>query len=119
MPTDWGASLGANFRGRVLYQRNFNCPTALEPHESVYLVVEGVDCLATIELNQKFVGGLTLASGPGKFDITPRLLPRNDLRIEVALPLYTEVEEFRTREARIGLPGGLFGEVRLEICSGN
>ena len=120
MPADWESHLGHDFRGSVRYVRNFGCPTALEPHESVYLVLEGVDALGRVVLNGEQLGEISLADGPSRFEITGRLQERNELAVEVELPAYAlPEEESQHRGDRIGQAGGLFGEVRLEIWNGH
>lgn len=119
MPADWESHLGSDFRGCVRYVRNFGCPTALEPHETVFLVLEGVDALGRVELNGEQLGEITLAAGTAKFEITELLQERNELVVEVELPIYASAEaELLHRGDRSGQPGGLFGEVRLEIWNG-
>lgn len=85
----------------------------------MWLVLEGVDALGRVELNGEQLGETTLAAGPARFDVTERLQERNELTVEVELPVYASVEaEMSVRGERIGQPGGLFGEVRLEIWNG-
>lgn len=112
MPSDWGATLGRDFRGRVRYRRAFGRPT-LEPGETVILVLEAVDAAAHVSLGGEPLG--ETRGGPARFDVTALLRPRNELTVEVALPAYSPDEEKQIRGARAGLPGGLIGEVRLEI----
>jgi hypothetical protein len=119
MPIDWEQHLGSDFRGCVRYARNFGCPTALEPHEAVFLVLAGLDAIGRVELNGERLGEMTFATGAARFEITHRLNERNELAVEVELPNYpSSAEEQRQRGGRCGQSGGLFGEVRLEICSG-
>src|SRR4051794_4944409 len=56
MPADWKETLGQDFRGRVRYTRHFNCPTGLEPHDRVWLVLEGVDARGEVILNSARLG---------------------------------------------------------------
>jgi beta-galactosidase/beta-glucuronidase len=100
MPTDWAASLGDAFRGRVAYRRRFGKPTNLESNESVWLVCDGATACATLELNRQVIGDVPGPSSPAAFDVTILLGERNEL-VAVVESLY-EV-------------GGLTGEVRLEI----
>ena len=101
MPCDWAASLGSAFRGRVLYQRHFGCPTSLGPGDRVDLVFGAVRTAATARLNDR---PLVDFSGPNgaRIDVTSRLAERNLLEVVV---------EHLAGE----LAGGLVGEVRLEI----
>lgn len=119
MPADWGSTLGQEFRGFVQYERNFGCPTALEPHESVWLVLDAIDAIGQVSLNGNFLGEVSFAAGPAKFEVTAHLQERNELVVDVGVPAYASVEEERLhRGDRTGQPGGVVGEVRLEIWSG-
>ena len=119
MPCDWGESLGAAFRGRVRYQRVFHWPAPLVDEESLWLALDGVDSIADIWLNDALIGQVTRESAfPRRIEISDRVLEQNRLVIEVECrPYPSEPEERRIRGDRVGLPGGLFGEVRLEVAS--
>ena len=115
MPADWGSALGADFRGCVRYRRRFNRPSGLEPHERVWLVLEGADGWGEVSLGGKplgRLGGYSLAAG---FDVTPLVEDRNELAVDVTLPHRDAAGEQPLRSGRAHLPGGLVGEVRLEI----
>jgi len=118
MPGDWGPSLGADFRGRVRYRRRFGRPTALEPHETVWLVLAAVDPAGDVSLGGQRLGRAGPAE-PAEFEITALLQERNELIVEVDLPLLEPEAERALRPARCGQPGGLVGEVRLEIRAGS
>lgn len=118
MPSDWAETLGRNFRGRVRYVRNFNCPTALEPHEKVYVVFEQIDAHGEISLNGEHLGEAKLADCPIRYEITQLLIPHNELTVDVTLAELAVHEEEEHRQGRAGEAGGLCGEVRLEIVSG-
>ncbi len=96
VPCNPGELLGADFAGQVRLIRPFNTPTNLDPHERVYLVLEGLPPAAVLALN-----GAALPCpadcDPARVDITAGLALHN--RLEVTLEL----------------PGGSLGEVRLEI----
>ncbi len=97
LPGAWSELVGDDFRGLVRYCRAFNRPTNLEPHERVWLVLAGLPGEMTLQLNGRPLEGD--ASGePRRFDITPLLALHNKLSIETADP------------------GGIAGEVRLEIA---
>jgi hypothetical protein len=120
LPADWGATLGQEFRGRVRYVRRFGLPTNLEPHEQVWLVIDGVDCFGTLSLNGQPLGELVGYQQPKEFDVRRLLADRNLLTLDIELPRYegnaaipAEIE----RPGREHLPGGPIGEVRLEIRS--
>ncbi len=110
MPSDWAPIAGPDFRGRVQFARRFGCPTGLLEGDRVELVVEAVDYLATIELNGQPLGTTHWGQGPWRREITSLLAPANELRIAVEL-----LAELLDRGERTGKPGGLVGEVRLEI----
>jgi hypothetical protein len=115
MPSDWGDTLGADFRGRVLYTRSFGRPTGLTASECVDLVIEQVDAFGSCSLNGQPLGKIELGAGALCVEITKLLRPRNVLEIEVELPQVGPSSAPLPRRAREGQPGGLIGEVRLEI----
>ena len=116
MPCDWGESLGPDFRGQVRYTRHFHRPTGLDQGQTVALAVEQVDAWAHVTLNGHFLGELRAETGLGRFDVTEMLLERNELIVAVELPRLTAGSALVSRPAgREGMPGGLVGEVRLEI----
>jgi hypothetical protein len=115
MPADWGQTLGADFRGRVQYHRQFGCPTGLEPGDRLELVIDRVDAFGAIVLNGRSLGQIPAGGARARYDITPWLARRNDLVIEVELPKVTADSAFPSRPGRDGMPGGIVGEVRLEI----
>jgi hypothetical protein len=115
LPNDWGESLGRDFRGRVRYTRHFNRPTGLDGSQHVCLVVEQVDALGHVSLNGELLGEVS-APTSARFDVTHRLARHNELVIEVELPRVTGQCSVLARPAgREDQPGGLVGEVRLEI----
>jgi beta-galactosidase/beta-glucuronidase len=117
MPGDWGLALGHDFRGRVRFVRPFGRPTRLEPGEQVWLVIGGVDLSGMAELNGRPLGPVAGYREPTRFDVTRWLDERNELVIDVELPALSYADEQRLRPDRAGLPGGVIGEVRLEIFS--
>ncbi len=114
VPGDWGELLGDDFAGRVRYTRRFNRPTNLEPDERVWLVVAAVDHQARLALNGQPFAELSTGAAAARDDITPLLRLHNVLEIEVTLPAET-YHDRTARGDRAGKPGGLVGEVRLEI----
>jgi len=116
MPADWGETLGPDFRGRVRYRRRFGKPTGLAPYHRLILVVEAVDLRGRVFLGMNSLGEVQLAQEPARLDITGMLDERNELSIEIELPQLSPAEEQQLRGDRAGQPGGLIGEVRLEIC---
>jgi hypothetical protein len=114
MPADWSESFGLRFLGRVRYVRTFQKPTGLDAGERVWLVVEPPRSQVTARLAERTLGSVQ-ANGPaGRFDITSLLADRNMLEIVVEHPMLDE-QGHPTDAAAIGLPGGLIGDVRLEI----
>ena len=115
LPCDWQATLGVDFRGKVRYRRRFNRPTGLDPHERVWLVVEGVDAFGAAALNGSKLGEVRGYALPASFDVTGLLSPSNELAIDVELPAETSGAAAPMRPGRETLAGGPIGEVRLEI----
>ncbi len=105
VPCDPGEILGPDVAGPVRLIRPFNTPTNLDPHERVHLVLEDLPCSASLTLNGAALPCPTLADAVGaridaagaRIDITEHLALHN--RLEVTLLM----------------PGGVLGEVRLEI----
>lgn len=75
---------------RARHVRRFGWPTALDPHERVWLVCPELPEFAAVELNGVALGAAVAA------DISGRLQPRNELRITTH-------------------PGAHPGDVRLEV----
>jgi hypothetical protein len=116
MPCDWGESLGSEFRGLVRYTRRFHRPTGLGPGQVVWLAIEQVDTWAKAMLNGHLLGELRAETTPARFDVTRLLRDRNQLSVEVELPRQGADSAVLDRPTdRDGKPGGLVGEVRLEI----
>lgn len=115
VPNDWGEALGSDFRGRARYTRRFGLPTNLSPEERVSIVIALVDWRATVVLNGEMLGRQTLSDGERKYEITRLLKTRNELQIVVELPRVADSGNSLVRPGREHLPGGLIGEVRLEI----
>ncbi len=116
MPSDWSQSLGADFRGRVRFTRFFHRPTGLDGRQRIELVVHQVDAFGSVSLNGTFLGEICMDAGPVRFDISHQLESRNELTIEVELPDVTDGSAALVRSpGREGKPGGLVGEVGLEI----
>jgi hypothetical protein len=117
MPADWGQPLGADFHGRVEYTRSFNRPTGLAAEQRVELVLAGLDAFGSATFNQQPLGEIPPGGAAARFNIGPLLLDRNTLVVEVELPRSDERADCVTLRpaGREHLPGGLYGEVRLEI----
>jgi len=115
MPADWGAALGGDFLGRVRYVRTFNAPPGLQPEERVWLVVEPQRSLARVVMVDETLGEVR-ADGPAqRFDITHRLSSHNRLEIFVDHPALVDLDGDGEGGGGEWEPGGLVGEVRLEI----
>lgn len=115
IPSDWGPTLGKEFRGRVIYCRRFGQPTGLQANDAVDLVLDRVDCFGRAWLNKTLIGDIPPGGAAARFDIRPLLLPRNELIVEVCFPVVPAGQPPLDRPGREHLPGGLVGEVRLEI----
>ena len=117
MPADWGAAFGSDFFGRVRYMRTFHAPPGLQFDERVWLVVEPQRSEARVVMLEETLGVVTADGPPQRFDVTHRLSPHNRLEIFVDHPAL--IEGISTAGDPTSLPpGGLVGEVRLEIEEG-
>ena len=114
MPADWSAVLGDDYLGRVRYVRPFNAPPGLVPEERVWLVVEPQRSEARVMLSEETLGVVTAEGPAARFNITHLLSAHNRLEIFVDHPLVVEGHAM-TDDAESPAPGGLVGEVRLEI----
>jgi hypothetical protein len=108
MPTDWGDSLGEDFRGQVLYRRKFNGPSGVTPSLQLFLVFDGADAAATVSLNHTTLGRVT-GNARAEFDVTALVRQHNTITAIVEKKLVDNGDS----------PGGLIGEVRLEIRGPN
>jgi beta-galactosidase/beta-glucuronidase len=115
MPADWARTLGADFRGLVRYVRRFGRPTNLAAGQKVWLVCDGVDLRGMATLNGRLLGALEGYRAATRFEVAGQLVDRNELVIDVELPPMDYQTEQQMRADRVGLAGGLIGEVRLEI----
>lgn len=114
MPADWSAVFGDDFFGRVRCVRTFNSPSGLQPDELVWLVVEPQRSLARVVMAEETLGVVAASGPPQRFDITHRLGSHNRLEIFVDHPALVE-EGSSVGDPKLLPPGGLIGEVRLEI----
>lgn len=116
MPADWGDALGADFRGRVEFSRRFARPTGLVSDQRVDLVLDGVDARARVLLNDAHLLEIPPGGSASRVEIGALLADRNRLIVEVELHEIEAPGKAVVRPpGREHLPGGLFGEVRLEI----
>jgi hypothetical protein len=114
MPADWGAVLGGDFLGRVRYLRTFQMPTGLEAGERVFLVVEAARSRGVVALSRKRLGEVCSNGEQFRFDISGLLEDHNRLEIVVEHPAL-DAAGAANDDGGTRLPGGLIGEVRLEI----
>lgn len=117
MPADWQSILGNDFFGRVRFERHFHCPTGLTEQDQVFIAIEEVDALGSVQLNGQHVGDISANAGPTRFDITILLQQRNRLEVVVDLPRLQAESAPLERPGREQLAGGLIGEVALQIES--
>jgi hypothetical protein len=114
MPADWSDLLGPDFLGRVSYRRAFNKPTGLESGERVWLVVEAARSQACVVWKGELIGFVNSGDAADRFDITERLEDHNTLEIYVDHPALDSMRSTIGDPTQLP-PGGLVGEVRLEI----
>ncbi len=114
MPADWGPVLGGDFLGRVRYGRMFQKPTGLDSGERVWLVMEVARSSGEVTLSRKRLGEVVWSGVCGRFDITELLEDHNRLEIVVEHPLLDALGAAND-DSDTNMPGGLVGEVRLEI----
>jgi hypothetical protein len=114
MPADWSAAMGAEFYGRVRFVRTFNQPTGLESGERVFLVVEPPRSCGLVRMNGHELGCVRFGGAAGRFDITPLLKDHNSVEIDVEHPELDD-DGNPPDDGCVDIPGGLVGEVRLEI----
>ena len=115
IPCDWSDTLGANFHGKVLFQRYFHQPAGLADGDVVRLSIEQVNALADVFLNHEAIGCVAAKSGSVAFDIEDKLEPRNLLEIIVDFPALDDQSDALTTITEVA--GGITGEVQLEILA--
>jgi hypothetical protein len=112
-PADWCETMGHDFLGVVRYSRKFNRPTNLE-QERVWLVVEPPRSCGLVRVNGDTLGYVRFGAPAGRFDITPLLKDHNSVVIDVEHPELDDDGNAPDDGSKF-VPGGLVGEVRLEI----
>ena len=126
MPADWSAVCGAEYCGQVRYTRRFHQPQGLQEDEVVWLVVEPARSHAETWLNGQRLGELSVVDSQLRVDVTKLLVDFNELVIVVTHPAMDNsvdnppsgIHDAPSRHpggASSRQPGGLVGEVRLEI----
>ena len=114
MPADWSDTIGPDFYGRVRYVRTFNKPTGLDSGERVFLVVEAPRSEACVMWKKELLGFVHAGEPPGRFEITDRLEDHNRIEIFVDHPSLDCMRSKVGDPTKLP-PGGLVGDVRLEI----
>src|SRR5688572_20213709 len=79
IPAQRAAITSDEYDGRLLCYRRFGCPTCLDPHERVWLVIDQPARPGEAALNGAQLGIFQIAAAPTEFDITDRLKERNEL----------------------------------------
>lgn len=110
LPCNLAKSFGAG--GTLTFKRKFHCPTNLEPHERVFLVLGQVPGAGTVSLNSVSVGLIGENCTDLQFDITAQLAKINVLTIAAS---YMPAEHGSTSPVA---NQGLLRDVALEIRSG-
>ena len=114
MPADWSKGFGADFLGRVRYHRVFQMPTGLDEGQRVWLVVGPPRSRGDVTLNDSPLGEVRYGEVAGRFEIQSLLEDHNRLVIVVEHPLL-DASGFPKQDSDTKSPGGLIGEIRLEI----
>jgi hypothetical protein len=115
-PCRWTAACGDDFFGTVRFMRTFHPPRKLDPHERLWLVVDGADARGDVFLNGQTLGSVAGYALADEWDITELLRTQNELIIDVeCLPGASAIG--RSRLGYEHCSGGLTGEVRLEVRS--
>ncbi len=113
MPADWRETMGRDFLGVVRYSRKFNRATILAD-DRVWLVIEPPRFCGHVRLNGKALGYVRFGGDAGRFDITGLLEEHNRVDIDVEHPELDDEGNAPDKGSEF-VPGGLVGEVRLEI----
>ena len=70
----------------ALWRRKFGRPTGLGPGTKVWLAVENARAPLLVHLNGDLLGQVASEGGSGRFDVTDRLLARNELATAAESP---------------------------------
>jgi len=97
--------------------RRFNRPSGISQIRRVDLVIECVDAFGAVTLNGHPLGIIPPGRNEFRAEITSMLKPHNLLFIEVEMPECIESSSPLPGSERTHCPGGLVGEVRLEILA--
>ena len=83
------------------YRRGFHRPTNADG-EAIFLVCEGVAADAVVGLNGVRLGAIsTAAAAPWRCDVTGRLMPQNELALELAAEPPVGNAELPWRDVRL------------------
>jgi hypothetical protein len=115
MPCRWVDGGLSGFAGRVRFRRRFGKPRQLDDYERLWLVCEGADYYSSWHLNGRLLGEHQGAFDPFEFEITNIVQPRNELIVEVECPAVEEQSSQWMLRGVLGLGGGLWGVVGLEV----
>ncbi len=118
VPGDWSATLGGDFRGGHATRGTFNRPQTSMPANVCGWRSTALTRGRSRASTAGQVGHVAGHQAAARFDITPLLELHNILSIEVSLSA-AAFHDAATRGDRAGQPGGLTGEVRLEMISGD
>ena len=112
IPSSWKLDLGDDFEGRVVYERFFNRPTNLDANSQVRLTFKEIVGNAAVELNGIELGQVRWPDGTASFDVSEKLLSRNQIVVEIE-----SLKRSNSENASHSLPpeGGITGDVQLEI----
>ncbi len=106
MPAALASILSGHNEGRLVCRRRFGCPTCLDPHERVWLVIERPVLSGQGQLNGEVLGQLRTGEDVSEFNITVLLRERNELVLDF---------DMVAGPSRLPATNLLFGDVRLEI----
>ena len=94
---------------------HFNAPPGLQPDERVWLVVEPQRSEARVMMSEETLGTVAAEGPPQRFDITHRLESAQSAGDFRGSSGGRWMEQNTADGGSDRLPGGLVGEVRLEI----
>ncbi|NQV28093.1 MAG: hypothetical protein HQ518_27390 [Rhodopirellula sp.] len=103
MPSSLQSAFG-NVSGTIRLSRRFQRPTNLDDNERVHIAFDGIGGQAEVSVNGQNLGSLADTTETVSFDISPQLLPSNELSVELR---YSPSENSET--------GGLHKPVAIEI----
>lgn len=108
VPVDWKDVIGGHFRGAVIWERKFRCPTGLKPTTKVVLAVADLPAGTSVKLNTAALG-MVVEHACEQFDIRRHLQPANQVQIRVPVANDAVAAELSRSQ---------FGDIRLEIEEG-